>query len=53
MMFGAGSAIFRLQKKTPWLISEAVAQWSPDHFLLLFSMTPRRIVPSVSCQPTR
>ena len=38
-MCGSAVAIFRLQKKTPWLISVAVAQWSPDHFLLLFSTT--------------
>ena len=53
MMCGAGFAILRLQKKTPSLISVAVAQWSPLHFLLLFSTTARRMPPSVSCQPTR
>ena len=43
MMCGESLAILRFEKKTPCEISVAVAQWSPDHFLLLFSTTPRRI----------
>ncbi len=53
MMPGSSLLIMRFEKNTPPLISVAVAQWSPLHFLLLFSTTARRITPRVSCQPTR
>ena len=43
MMLGAVVAILRFEKKTPPLISVAVAQWSPLHLRLLFSTIVRWI----------
>ena len=53
MIPGEAVEILRLLKKTPPLISAAVAQWSPLHLRLLFSITARLTPPMVSCQPTR
>src|SRR6185295_15761939 len=47
MMWGEVVETFRLLKKTPPLISAAVAQWSPLHFRLLFSTTERLTPPMV------
>ena len=52
-MCGLSVAIFRFEKKTPPLISAAVAQWSPLHLRLLLVTTARLTPPMVSCQPTR